>query len=63
MNAATSKRVEPSPIARPDEMGVAWDEPPPYELHSSGAILASSCTLKGIKSHFLPREFPTDSVT
>ncbi|KAH8707657.1 hypothetical protein GQ44DRAFT_816275 [Phaeosphaeriaceae sp. PMI808] len=42
MDTATSKHTE----SFLDEMGVAWDEPPPYELHSPGAILESSCTLK-----------------
>ncbi|CAI6321577.1 unnamed protein product [Periconia digitata] len=27
-------------------MDPAWDDPPPYELHSSGDVLASTCTLK-----------------
>jgi hypothetical protein len=45
----------------PDEIGVGWDEPPPYELHSSGALLASSCTLQGI-GLYLPWKHNTNFV-
>ncbi|EUC43587.1 glycosyltransferase family 1 protein [Bipolaris oryzae ATCC 44560] len=30
----------------PDEVDFAWDTPPPYELHSSSALLDSSCTVQ-----------------
>lgn len=43
-----------------DESNVTWDDPPPYELHSSGAILASTCTLKGNHSALLS-PYNTDS--
>lgn len=29
------------------DSNVSWSAPPPYELHSSGNILASSATLNG----------------
>ncbi|USP74649.1 glycosyltransferase family 1 protein [Curvularia clavata] len=41
-DAANSKHPEPPS----DGVGFAWDEPPPYELHSSGSLLASSCTVQ-----------------
>ena len=48
MTAADSKHA----MALTDE-DAAWDVPPPYELHSSGAALASSCIINRTNPRFL----------
>ncbi|PVI03303.1 glycosyltransferase family 1 protein [Periconia macrospinosa] len=42
MKSEKSKESDPPQ----NETTTAWYEPPPYEIHSSGKLLASTCTLK-----------------
>ncbi|KAF2182922.1 glycosyltransferase family 1 protein [Zopfia rhizophila CBS 207.26] len=46
MAAKSSEQAQSSASSILKEVDFAWDEPPPYELHSSGTILASSSALK-----------------